>query len=48
MHRFVAWLLVALMVVPAGASAQQAPAVDASRMGVDLDRIKRELAEAQA
>jgi hypothetical protein len=45
--RFVALTLVALLTLPAGAFAQQGQAVDASKMGVDLSRIKRELAEAQ-
>ena len=48
MHRFTALLLVALLALPAGAFAQAPPAVDASKMGVDLSRIKRELAQAQA
>jgi hypothetical protein len=46
--RVVASLLIVLLALPAGASAQQAQAVDASKMGVDLARIKRELAEAPA
>ena len=46
MMRFIALLLVASIAVPAGAFAQEA--VDATKMGVDLSRIKRELAQAQA
>lgn len=49
MHRFTALLLVvALLAHPAGAVAREAQAVDATKMGVDLSRIKRELAQAQA
>lgn len=33
---------------PAPATSQPAPAVDASKLGVSLDRIKRELAQAEA
>jgi hypothetical protein len=43
----VAVLLVALFAIPAAAFAQQAPAVDPSKMGIDLSRIKRELAETE-
>jgi hypothetical protein len=48
MRRAIAALLVMLSVVPAGAAAQgQAqPAIDPAKLGVDLSRIKRELAEA--
>jgi hypothetical protein len=46
MHRFSIFALAALLVLPAGAFAQEAQAVDASKMGVDLSRIKRELAQA--
>jgi hypothetical protein len=46
--RIVATLLVAVLAVPAGAFAQQGQAVDPTKMGVDLSRIKRELAETQA
>ena len=42
--RPVATLLIVLLATPVGAFAQQ-PAVDATKMGVDLSRIKRELAE---
>jgi hypothetical protein len=45
MRRFIAALLVALIAIPAGAFAQQGQAVDPSKMGIDLSRIKRELAE---
>jgi hypothetical protein len=48
MHRFTALLIVALLALPVRAFAQDAQAVDASKMGVDLSRIKRELAQAQA
>jgi hypothetical protein len=48
MRRLTIILLVALLAAPAGAFAQGAQAVDASKMGVDLSRIKRELAQAQA
>jgi hypothetical protein len=48
MHRLIAVLLVASFVLPAGVLAQDGQAVDASKMGVDLSRIKRELAQAQA
>jgi hypothetical protein len=49
MRRVIVLLLVALVAVPAAAFAQQPPpAVDATKLGVDLSRIKRELAEAQA
>lgn len=48
MHRLTTFALVALLALPAGAFAQDAQAVDASKMGVDLSRIKRELAQAQA
>lgn len=46
--RVITLLLAAIVALPAGASAQQEPAVDATKMGVDLSRIKRELAQAQA
>ena len=48
MHRLTTFALAALLALPAGAFAQEAQAVDASKMGVDLSRIKRELAQAQA
>jgi hypothetical protein len=44
--RLVALLLIAALALPVGASAQQETAVDASKMGIDLSRIKRELAQA--
>lgn len=47
MMRIIAFALVAAVAVPAGAFAQEAQSVDATKMGVDLSRIKRELAEAQ-
>lgn len=41
-------LLIAVMVtIPTGAFAQDGQAVDPSKMGVDLSRIKRELVQAQ-
>jgi hypothetical protein len=46
--RLVALVLVAVLALPAGAFARQEQAVDATKMGVDLSRIKRELAEAEA
>lgn len=48
--RFIALVLVVLFALPAGAFAQQqqGESVDATKMGVDLSRIKRELAQAQA
>ena len=46
--RLVAVLLVGLVAVPAGVLAQEGQAMDATKMGVDLSRIKRELAQAQA
>jgi hypothetical protein len=48
MHRLTALALAAFLALPAGAFAQAPQAVDASKMGVDLSRIKRELAQAQA
>jgi len=48
MQRITALVLVALFALPAGAFAQEAQAVDATKMGVDLSRIKRELNQAQA
>jgi hypothetical protein len=45
MRRILAALLVAVVAMPAGAVAQQGQAVDPSKMGIDLSRIKRELAE---
>jgi hypothetical protein len=49
MRRITTVLLVAILALPAGALAQAGQAaVDASKMGVDLSRIKRELAQAQA
>jgi hypothetical protein len=47
MHRLTAVLLVALFALPAGVFAQDPQSVDATKMGVDLSRIKRELAQAQ-
>jgi hypothetical protein len=50
MSRLTALLIVALLALPVGAAAQGASeerqTVDASKMGVDLSRIKRELASA--
>ena len=46
--RLTSILLVALFALPAGAFAQDRQAVDPAKMGVDLSRIKRELAQAQA
>ena len=46
MKRAVALLLVAIFAVPS-ATLAQTPAVDAAKMGVSLDRIKRELVQAQ-
>ena len=48
MHRFIVVMLVVLLALPAAALAQDAQAVDASKMGINLSRIKRELAQAQA
>jgi hypothetical protein len=56
MRRLLALLLVAQLAAPGALWAQAAqpaqeakpPAVDASRLGVSLDRIKRELAQAEA
>ncbi|HUE88699.1 MAG TPA: hypothetical protein VMO26_21690 [Vicinamibacterales bacterium] len=48
MHRLIALLLVALFTLPAGALAQDGQTVDPSKMGIDLSRIKRGLAETQA
>ena len=49
MRRFIVILLVAIVAAPTGAVAQQQqPTVDATKLGVDLARIKRELAEAHA
>jgi hypothetical protein len=48
MRRLIAFLLVALISVPPAAFAQEPQAVDASKMGVSLSRIKRELVQAQA
>jgi hypothetical protein len=48
MRRIIATLLVALVAMPAGAVAQQEKTVDPSKMGIDLSRIKRELAEPEA
>jgi hypothetical protein len=45
MRRLIAALLVAIVAIPAGAVAQQGQAVDPSKMGIDLSRIRRELAE---
>lgn len=47
MTRIIAFALVAAVAVPAGAFAQEAQSVDVTKLGVDLSRIKRELAEAQ-
>jgi hypothetical protein len=46
--RGIAVFLVMMLAMPAGAAAQPGPTVDPTKMGVDLSRIKRELAEAQA
>jgi hypothetical protein len=48
MRRFTALLLAALFALPAGAFAQESQAVDPTKMGIDLSRIKRELAQADA
>lgn len=48
MLRVAAALISGLLTLPAVAAAQEAQAVDASKMGVDLSRIKRQLAQAQA
>ena len=53
MRRSIALLIVAVILMPSSVFAQQqtqaqTPAVDASKMGVDLSRIKRELAQAQS
>ena len=48
MSRLIAVFLVALVAVPAGVFAQDPQAVDPTKMGVDLSRIKRELAQAQS
>jgi hypothetical protein len=47
MQRITALLLVALLALPGATFAQQPPAVDVSKMGIDLSRIKRELAQAE-
>jgi hypothetical protein len=46
MVRSIALLIVAIFALPAGAFAQDGQSLDASKMGVDLSRIKRELVEA--
>jgi hypothetical protein len=47
--RLIALIVVASLAMPAAAFArQQEPAVDATKMGVDLGRIKRQLAETTA
>jgi hypothetical protein len=48
MKRVTAFLLVAILATPTMGLAQEAQAVDASKMGVSLSRIKRELVQAQA
>lgn len=55
MRRSVVFVLVALLALPTAALAQQAPsapetpqAVDASKLGIDLSRIRRELAEPES
>ena len=48
MQRITVLLLVATLALPAGAFAQEAQAVDPTKMGVDLSRIKRELNQAPA
>jgi hypothetical protein len=48
MKRIAAAFIVALLAAPAAALAQTGTAVDASKMGVSLDRIRRELVQAQA
>lgn len=45
--RALALVLVALLAAPGGLLAQDTQVVDATKLGVDLSRIKRELAEAQ-
>jgi hypothetical protein len=47
MQRIVTVLLVALVAFPGAAFAQQPQPVDVSKMGIDLSRIKRELAQAE-
>jgi hypothetical protein len=47
MRRFIAVMLMAIVATPAGMFAQDGQTVDVSKMGVDLSRIKRELAQAQ-
>ena len=48
MQRITVLVLVATFALPAGAFAQQAQGVDATKMGVDLSRIRRELNQTQA
>ena len=43
--RLVALLIVVILALPTGALAQDAQAVDATKMGVDLSRIRRGLTE---
>jgi hypothetical protein len=47
MQRIIALLLVALVALPGAAFAQQPQPVDVSKMGIDLSRIKRELAQSE-
>ena len=47
MRRFIAFTLVAMMATPVATFAQNGQAVDVSKMGIDLSRIKRELAQSQ-
>ena len=48
MKRVTALILVTILATPVTAMAQEPQAVDASKMGVSLSRIKRELVQAQA
>ncbi len=48
MKRVTTFMLIALLAMPTVALAQETQAVDASKMGVSLSRIKRELVQAQA
>lgn len=45
--RLTSFLLIGLLALPPAAFAQAAQTVDPSKMGVDLSRIKRELAQAE-
>jgi hypothetical protein len=46
--RFIALTLIATLALPATGFAQSGQTVDPSKMGIDLSRIRRELAEAPA